>query len=103
MSYEDQAVPSSREQIQETKGHIHLSHPAGQRGVYWPVCQELLLFTIGKRTEKGIFAGTPPHVPGTPGHPGGFQKFYVFFSYVPSLLPTQWIWVNLLLGLIVLS
>ena len=31
--------------------------------------------------------GYRPGVPGTPGHPGGFQKIYVIFSYVPFLLP----------------
>ena len=31
--------------------------------------------------------GHRPGVPGTPGHPGGFQKIYVIFSYVPFLLP----------------
>ena len=41
--------------------------------------RDFLLFTIEKRTEKGV--------PGTPGHPGGFQKIYVIFSHVPFLLP----------------
>ena len=31
--------------------------------------------------------GHRPGVPRTPGHPGGFQKIYVIFSYVPFLLP----------------
>ena len=39
----------------------------------------VLLFTLGKLTEKGNFAGRP----------GGFQKIYVIFSYVPFLLPTH--------------
>ena len=37
--------------------------------------RDFLLITIENQTEKAIFPGTR-----TPGHPGGFQKFYVIFS-----------------------
>ena len=43
-----------------------------------------------KPDRKGQFCwDTGPGVPGTPGQPGGFQKFYVIFSYVPFLLPND--------------
>ena len=52
--------------------------------------RESLLFSVQKLTEKGISARTPAWCPGTAGQPGGFQKSYVIFYYVPFLLPAQW-------------
>ena len=41
-----------------------------------------------KLAEKGSFARSPGHQPGAPRRQGGFQNFYVIFSYVPFLLPS---------------
>ena len=51
--------------------------------------RDFLLFSQEKSTEKGVnlLPGHRPGVPGTPGHPGGCQKLYVIFFYVPLLLP----------------
>ena len=46
--------------------------------------RDFLLFAIEKLT---FLPGHRPGVPGTPRRPGGFQKIYVIFSYVPFLLP----------------
>ena len=45
--------------------------------------KDLLLFALEKRTEKGIFAGTPA---GCRWDTRPFTVFYVIFSYVPFLL-----------------
>ena len=69
-------------------GRVSLGHPAGQTGVYRPVSQGLPVIYYKKNGQKRAFLpGHRPGVPGTPGHPGGFQKIYVIFSYVPFLLP----------------
>ena len=53
--------------------------PGGKKGLPPGVFRGFLLFTIERLTEKGIFAGTRPGVPGTPGHPEGFQKILCGF------------------------
>ena len=87
--------------------------PAGQTGVYRPVSQRFPAIYCRKTGRKGHFCregpGHRPGVPGTPDHAGGFQKFYVIFSYAPFLLPTktdqfdletqQWIREHQILGL----
>ena len=63
-------------------------HRSGGAQVYRPVSQGFPVICYRIIQRKGAFStGHRPGVPGTPGHPGGFQKFYVIFSYVPFLLP----------------
>ena len=67
---------------------MSLGHPAGQTGVYRPVSQGFPVICFRKMDRKGHLCwDTGWGVPGTPGHPGCFQKFYVIFSNVPFLLP----------------
>ena len=44
-------------------------------------------FAVICYTEKAAFFAGTPGVPGTLGHPGGFQKFCVIFSYLPLSAP----------------
>ena len=44
-------------------GRVSLGHPAGKQGSTGRCPRDFLLFTIEKRTGKGIFAGTPAGCP----------------------------------------
>ena len=87
---------------QERRRHINIRKmPGTPAGCPWDTrwdkqgstgrCpRDLVLFTIEKLAEKGIFAGTPAGCPrDTRAVQGFFQKFYVIFSYVPFLLPKE--------------
>ena len=63
-------------------GRVSLGHPAGQTGVYRPVSQGFLVVCSRK---TGMFVG-PVGCPRDTQPSKGFQKFYVFFCYVPFLL-----------------
>ena len=88
---------ASQFNLRKEKRHINLRKiirtPAGcpwdtrrdKQGSTGRCPRNFLLFAIEKLT---ILPGHRPGVPETPGRSGGFQKFYVIFSYVPFLLPT---------------
>ena len=65
---------------------MSLGHPAGQTGVYRPVSRG---FPVVYYRKTDIFCLDTAGCPRDTGHPGGFQKFYVIFSYVPFLLPKE--------------
>ena len=57
---------------------MYLGHPAGQTGVYRPVFQGFLSFTVEKLTKTDIFVGTPAS--------RVLLEISYDFSYVPFLL-----------------
>ena len=78
--------------IEERKRHINLRNPWNTGWVSldtWRDKQGLLAGVPG--ISCCLLGGTNRSLPagGTPGRPGGFQKSYVIFSYVPFLLPNS--------------
>ena len=68
----------------------------GSHGIPFALPIELLQSGPRKVTKlkicekRAFLPGHRPGVPGTPGRPGGFQKLdWMFFSYVPFLLPKE--------------
>ena len=67
-------------------GRVSPGHLPGQQGSTSRCPRDFLLFS---KDKLALLPGHRPGVLGTLGRPGGVQKSYVIFSYVPSLLSSS--------------